>query len=251
MIGTEIECDQRPCGGVRTNAKRRGRVVLTGPAAASDGYELLLTHETRITHSPHSFDTVRARLLTVTGPNAVPGLVAKALDLARQRGFISSTRSETGRLLAALAASRTGTLAELGTGTGVGSAWLSTGAGPDARIVSAELDLNLADEVRHLFADVGNVEIVSGDWSTLREYAPFSLVFVDVREVMENIDGLADLIEPGGIAVLDDFTPSPHWPPIVDGQVDTIREQWLTDERFVAVELLIDPHAALLIATRR
>jgi len=226
-------------------------VVLTGPAAASDGYELLLPHETRITHTRDSFDTLHARLLTVTGPNAVPALVAKALDLSRQRGFISSTRSETGRLLATLAASRTGTLAELGTGTGVGSAWLSSGAGPDARIVSAELDSNLADEVRHLFADVDNVEIVSGDWSTLREYAPFSLVFVDVREVMENIDGLADLIEPGGIAVLDDFVPSPHWPPIVDGQVDTIREQWLTDERFVAVELLIDPHAALLIATRR
>lgn len=187
----------------------------------------------------------------MTGPNAVPEIVAKALDLARQRGFITSTRNETGRLLAALAASRDGTLAELGTGTGVGSAWLSSGASPKARIVSAELDSVLAEEVQQLFADVDNIEITAGDWSTLREYAPFSLLFVDVREVMENIDALADLIEPGGIAVLDDFVPSSHWPPIVDGQVDHIREQWLTDERFVAVELLIDADASLLIATRR
>jgi predicted O-methyltransferase YrrM len=192
-----------------------------------------------------------ARLPFVTGPTAVPELVAKALDLARQRGFITTTRNETGRLLAALAASRGGTLAELGTGTGVGSAWLASGAPPKARIVSAELDSVLAEEVQHLFAEIDNVEITAGDWSTLSEYAPFSLLFVDVREVMENVDALADLIEPGGIAVLDDFVPSSHWPPIVDGHVDTIREQWLTDERFVAVELLIDPDASLLIATRR
>lgn len=187
----------------------------------------------------------------MSGPPAVPELVAKTLNLARQRGFITSTRNETGRLLAALAASREGTLAELGTGTGVGSAWLSSGAGPKARIISAELDSALAEEVQSLFADVENVEIICGDWSTLSQYAPFSLLFVDVREVMANIDALSDLLEPGGIAVLDDFVPSSHWPPIVDGHVDTIREQWLNDDRFVAVELLIDPDASLLIATRR
>ena len=187
----------------------------------------------------------------MSGPPAVPDLVAQALDLARQRGFITSTRHETGRLLTALAASRQGTLAELGTGTGVGSAWLSSGAAPKTRIISAELDSVLAEEVRQLFAEVENIEIISGDWSTLSEYAPFSLLFVDVREVMENIDALADLIQPGGIAVLDDFEPSSHWPPLVDGHVDHIREQWLTDDRFVAVELLIDADASLLIATRR
>ena len=103
--------------------------------------------------------------------------------------------------------------------------------------------------MQRLFADVENVDIVAGDWSTLEQYAPFSLLFVDVREVMETIDVLADLLEPGGIAVLDDFVPSSHWPPIVDGHVDTVREQWLTDERFTAVEMLIDPDASLIIAT--
>lgn len=187
----------------------------------------------------------------VTGPTDVPDLVARALDLSRQRGFISSTRHETGRLLAALAASRTGTLAEFGTGTGVGSAWLTSGAPKNARVVSAELDPALAQEVQQLFEGIDNVDIVAGDWTVLRQFAPFSLVFIDVREVMLDVDELADLLEPGGIAVLDDFVPSDSWPPIVDGHVDTIREQWLTDERFAAVEMLIDPDASLVIATRR
>ena len=187
----------------------------------------------------------------MSAPHEIPDLVARSLDLSRQRGFITSTRHETGRLLATLAASRTGTLAELGTGCGVGSAWLSSGAPQDARIVSAELDPSLAEEVQRLFADVDNVEVISGDWSSLERYAPFSLLFVDVREVMESVDVIADLVEQGGIVVLDDFTPSAFWPPITDGRVDTVREQWLTDERFAAAEMLIDADGSLIIATRR
>ncbi|MEO6606074.1 MAG: cytidine deaminase, partial [Aeromicrobium sp.] len=101
------------------------------------------------------------------------------------------------------------------------------------------------------FAETHNVDVIAGDWSTLEQYAPFSLVFVDVRDVMEFIDVFADILEPGGIAVLDDFAPSAFWPPIVEGRVDTIRERWLTDERFAAVEMLIDVDASLIIATRR
>lgn len=187
----------------------------------------------------------------MSAPTEVPELVARTHDLSRQRGFITSIRNETGRLLAALAASRGGTLAELGTGCGVGSAWLSSGAPSDARIVTAELDPALAEDVQKLFADVANVEVIAGDWSALEPYAPFSMLFVDVPEVMQSIDALADLLEPGGIAVLDDFAPSSFWPPIVEGRVDTVREQWLTDERFVAVEMLIDVDASLIIATRR
>lgn len=187
----------------------------------------------------------------MSAPSEVPELVASTHDLSRQRGFITSIRNETGRLLAALAASRTGTLAELGTGCGVGSAWLSSGAPKDAHIVSAELDPALAEDVQKIFAHTENVDVIAGDWSTLERYAPFSLLFVDVRDVMESIDVLADLMEPGGIAVLDDFVPSAFWPPIVEGRVDTVREQWLTDERFAAVEMLIDVDASLIIATRR
>lgn len=153
--------------------------------------------------------------------------------------------------MATLAASRRGTLAELGTGCGVGSAWLQSGAADGTRVLTAELDPALAEDVQEIFADAADVDVISGDWSTLEASAPFSLLFVDVLEVMADIDHLAGLLEPGGIAVLDDFVPTNTWPPIVDGQVDTIRERWLTDPRFAAVEMLIDRDASLLIATLR
>ena len=164
----------------------------------------------------------------MSSPPDLPPIVSQTLDLSRRRGFITSTRNETGRLLATLAATRRGTLAELGTGCGVGSAWLHSGAPADA-----------------------NIDVISGDWSALEALAPFSLLFVDVREVMADMDHLAGLLEPGGIAVLDDFVPSETWPPIVDGKIDLIREAWLTDSRFAAVEMLIDASASVIIATLR
>ena len=66
-----------------------------------------------------------------------------------------------------------------------------------------------------------------------------------------SVDAVADLVEPGGIVVLDDFTPCEIWPPITAGRVDMLRETWLTDERFTAVEVMVAPDASALIATKR
>jgi len=189
--------------------------------------------------------------VAVSAPPDVPPLVARALDLSRKEGFITATRTETGRLLAALAASRTGTLAELGTGCGVGSAWLDSGITGDARVVTAELDPALAEKVQELFVEAQRIEVTSGDWSTLERYAPFSLLFVDVRDVKRSVDVVADLMGTGGMVVLDDFTPCQTWPPVYAGRVDVVRKQWLADDRFTAVEVMVAEDASVVIATRR
>jgi len=165
---------------------------------------------------------------------------------------VTSSRLETGRLLATLAASRTGTLGECGSGCGVGSAWLTSAARKGSHIITAELDPGLAGAVTELFDDDPNVEVINGDWGALRDYAPFSLLFLDVREAKRSgADVVADLLEPGGIVVLDDFTPCDTWPPTYQGRVDLIRQQWLTDDRFTTVEVAVATDAAVLIAALR
>lgn len=177
--------------------------------------------------------------------------MSAALDLSRRRGFVTSSRSETGRLLAALAASRSGRLGECGTGCGVGAAWLSSGAREGSDIVTAELDPELAHAVTDLFSDDTRVEVITGDWGALRERAPFSLLFLDVREAKESgIEAVAELLGPGGVVVLDDFTPCQTWPPMYEGRVDTMRQQWFLDERFTTVEVMVAPDSAVLIASR-
>jgi predicted O-methyltransferase YrrM len=188
----------------------------------------------------------------VSAPPELPEIVARAFDVSRKAGYVSFCRNETGRLLATLAATRGGVLAEFGTGCGVGTAWLRSGVRPDARILTAELEAELAGAAQEIFTDDSQVDVLSADWSTLRDKGPYSLLFLDSGEPAEvGVEMIADLVEPGGIVVLDDFAPCEGWPPVSYGRVDTLREEWLTDERFTAVEVMVAPDAAVIVATRR
>jgi predicted O-methyltransferase YrrM len=188
----------------------------------------------------------------MSAPPELPEIVSRAFDVSRKRGYVSFCRNETGRLLATLAATRTGTLAEFGTGCGVGTAWLRSGVRGEAGILTAELDPNLAEAAAEIFVDDAQVEVLAADWSTMRDRGPFSLLFLDAREPKDSgADIIIDLVEEGGIVVLDDFTPCSSWPPVYEGRVDSLREQWLTDERFTTVEVMVAPDASVLIATKR
>jgi predicted O-methyltransferase YrrM len=188
----------------------------------------------------------------MSAPPELPDVVTRAFDVSRRAGYVSFCRNETGRLLAALAATRAGTLAEIGTGTGVGTAWLRSGIRDDARILTAELEPRLADAAATIFVDDDRVEVLAADWSTLRDKGPFSLLFLDARGPKgSGADTIIDLVEPGGVVVLDDFTPCGSWPPVFEGRVDVLREQWLTDERFTTAEVMVASDASVLIATKR
>jgi predicted O-methyltransferase YrrM len=188
----------------------------------------------------------------MSAPPELPDVVNRAFAVSRKAGYVSFCRNETGRLLAALAATREGTLAEFGTGCGVGTAWLRSGVRDDARIVTAELDPELAQAAAEIFEDDPQVEVVAADWSTLLDKGPFSLLFLDSgKPSAVGPDSVLDLVEQGGIVVLDDFTPCEHWPPTYAGRVDTLREEWLSDDRFAAVEVMIASDASAVIATRR
>ncbi len=188
----------------------------------------------------------------MSAPPELPEVVRRAFDVSRRAGYVSFCRNETGRLLAALAATRTGTLAEFGTGTGVGTAWLRSGVRGDAHILTAELDPDLAGAAAQIFEDDPQVEVRAADWATLTDAGPFSLLYLDSGDPGSvRVDAVADLVEEGGIVVLDDFTPCEIWPPVFQGRVDTLREEWLTDERFTAVDVMVAPDASTLIATKR
>ena len=189
----------------------------------------------------------------VSAPPELPEIVTRAFEVSRRAGYVSFCRNETGRLLATLAATRSGTMAELGTGCGVGTAWLRSGVrGDSARIVTAELDPRLATFAGEIFDDDPLVDVLAVDWASLRDRGPFSLLFLDAGMSGDiSVDNIVDLIEEGGIVVLDDLLPCEQWPPLTYGKVDALRERWLTDERFTAVEVMVAPGTAVLIATRR
>ena len=171
--------------------------------------------------------------------------------------FELSSAPETGRLLAALAAQRPrGRLAEVGSGCGVGTAWLASALGPEAMLVSVEADGERAGAVGRLFADVPGVKVLHGDWhEVLPPQAPFDLLFFDGGQwkrgdVPVESEAALALVAPGGVVVIDDMTPDELWPEEWRGRPDPVREFWLEDPRLRAVEVLTTPVTANIIATK-
>ena len=186
----------------------------------------------------------------MSAPPELPELVVRALRLSLERGYVQASRTETGRLLATLAATRSGTIAECGTGCGVGAAWLRSGAPKSTRVITAELDPGLAHRVMEMFAG-DDIDVMHADWSTLTGHAPFSLIFLDATSARGwPREEIVELIEEGGMIVLDDFTPCPTWPPLDRGRVDALRLAWLSDERFTSVDVLVAEDTSVLIAVK-
>jgi predicted O-methyltransferase YrrM len=178
----------------------------------------------------------------------LPPLVERALALTERLGFERSCSPEVGRLLHVLAATRGRTrVAEIGTGTGVGAAWIVSALAPEVPFITAELDEERAAAAGELFRDA-HVRVLQGDWrATLPPEAPFDLVFFDAaKQLRPREDGelVVGLLAPGGLTVLDDLTPRRPGP-------DPVRDFWLGDERLAATEILVTPASSVILAVRR
>ncbi|WP_030335839.1 O-methyltransferase [Streptomyces sp. NRRL B-1381] len=183
---------------------------------------------------------------------AVPPRVVAAERAASAVGFTKSCLPEVGRLLAlAVAAKPGGVVAESGTGAGVGTAWLHSGLGPGGRLFTVERDEELARRVAGDYADDERVSVLTGEWRLLERHAPFDVFFCDGGGKRDDPQAVIDLLAPGGLLLLDDFTPSPEWPPRFEGEVDELRVFYLTHPDLDATEVLTSPAGSVVIGARR
>jgi predicted O-methyltransferase YrrM len=179
----------------------------------------------------------------------VPPLVEKALALTERLGFERSCSPEVGRLLHVLAASRgRERVAEIGTGTAVGAAWIVSALAPGTPFFTTARAAARAAAARDLFAADEDVHVLEGDWrELLPAEAPFDLLFYDAQKQLrprEDGELAAGLLAPGGIALLDDLTPGRAGP-------DPLREFWLGRPDLAATEILTTPGSAAILAVRR
>ena len=175
----------------------------------------------------------------------LPPLVERALALAASAGFTRSCSPEAGRLLQVLAGQRGRTrVAEIGTGCGVGSAWILSALEPDVPFVTVEADDQRAAGVARLLADDVNARVLHADWrEVLPAEGPFDLLFADGGgQATKTDESLVGLLAPGGTLVLDDLTPGYEGP-------DPVRELWLDHPRLLAAELQISPREAVIVGT--
>src|SRR3984957_4850570 len=150
-----------------------------------------------------------------------PPLVGRAQAVARQAGF-PLTREQAGpdrpsaclpgvgRFLAVLAAGCAGgRIGELGTGAGIGSAWIASAMPADCALITVELDESLAGAACALLAADSRIEVITGDaFRVIPGRGPFDLLFADsgVRDPAD-FAVLVSLLRIGGRIVMDDLTP--------------------------------------------
>jgi demethylmenaquinone methyltransferase/2-methoxy-6-polyprenyl-1,4-benzoquinol methylase len=151
-----------------------------------------------------------------TDDPSVPPLVAAAALRASEAGFTFSCEPEVGALLAVLAAHLPagGRVLELGTGVGVGTAWIVSGlAGrTDVSVTSVEADQRRAE----LAAAAGwpaFVDLRHGDaLDILAASGEFDLIFADAPAgKWTALHRTIAALRPHGMLMVDDMTPMPHW----------------------------------------
>jgi predicted O-methyltransferase YrrM len=148
--------------------------------------------------------------------DAPPAMEAIRLDTAAL-GFSMGSTQRTGEMLCALAASKPdGRILELGTGTGLGSAWLLHGMNARATLDTVDNDSAcVAVARRHLGHDPRVRFHIQDGAQFLRAYAgaDFDLVFADTWPgKFTDLDAALALLHPGGLYVIDDLIPQPSWP---------------------------------------
>jgi predicted O-methyltransferase YrrM len=187
----------------------------------------------------------------------LPELVHRAESLAIAMRFELSSIPEIGRLLAVLVSQwPRGRFAEIGSGCGVGSAWIVTAMGPEATFATVEADEERAGAVSRLFADQPQVRTFHGDWhDVLPSEAPFDLLFFDGGswkrgDVEAESEAALELVAPGGLVVIDDLTPESLWPEEWRGRPDAVREFWLTNPRLRGAEVMTTLKTAAIVATK-
>jgi predicted O-methyltransferase YrrM len=146
-------------------------------------------------------------------PATLPAILARTEALS----FSMPSEPRTGAMLRMLAASKPGgRLLEVGTGTGLSTAWLLDGMDRDAKLISVDVDPKPQAVAREILGGDARLEIVTEDAALYlhrQAAATFDLIFADARPgKYECLDDALGLLKPGGLYVIDDMLPQTNWP---------------------------------------
>ena len=143
--------------------------------------------------------------------------VLDAIRLETERvGFTLASEPKTGSLLRTLAASKPGGhFLELGTGTGIGTAWLLAGMAASSHLISVDSDATVLEVARRNLGNDTRVTFHLGDGGAFLEQATqhFDLIYADAWPgKFTHLEQALSLLTIGGIYFIDDLLPQASWP---------------------------------------
>lgn len=171
-----------------------------------------------------------------------PPALAGMIEQTHALGFTMASEPRTGALLRALAASKPGgRMLELGTGTGIGTAWLLAGMDANSTLISIDVDEKVQDVARQVLGNDPRLKLITLDAAAYLWRQPkkcFDLVFADAMPGKYlALDEALAVVRPGGFYIIDDMLPQPSWPEGHGEKVAPLIERLAADERFYVVPM--------------
>ncbi len=135
----------------------------------------------------------------------------------KEMGFTMPSDMLTCSLLKTLAGSKpSGRFLELGTGTGLSTSWILDGMDNNSTLISLDHEESLlAIAGKYLGAD-SRLDLVHTDgeaWILANRTLKFDYIFADTwHGKYLLLDETLDMLEKGGLYIIDDMLPQPNWP---------------------------------------
>jgi predicted O-methyltransferase YrrM len=168
--------------------------------------------------------------------------------------FSMSSEPRVGALLRTLAASKPGgRFLELGTGTGVATAWLLDGMDAKSTLTSVDADGAVQQIAREFLGDDERLTLVASgglEFLAHQDAESFDLVFADAMPgKYEGLAAALAVVKPGGFYVIDDMLPQPNWPDGHAAKVPVLVEQLAGNSDFQILPLVWA--SGVVVAVRR
>jgi predicted O-methyltransferase YrrM len=181
-------------------------------------------------------------------PRALSAIQARTAEL----NFGMASEPRTGALLQILAASKPGgRFLELGTGTGIATAWILSGMDAASSLISIDTDEQAQAVAREALCYDARLKLLALDGAAFLWRQPkkcFDLVFADaIPGKYEALDEALAIVKPGGYYVIDDMLPQPNWPEGHGEKAQALLDRLASDPRFVMLPLVWSTGVVLLV----
>jgi predicted O-methyltransferase YrrM len=147
----------------------------------------------------------------------IPKTYNKIDEATKALGFTMASDMFTCSLLRTLAASKpAGNFLELGTGTGLSTAWILDGMDNESSLVSVDFDEKLLNVASQFLGNDSRLNLVCSDgekWINDNKQRTFDYIFADTwHGKYLLLDEALAMLNKGGLYIIDDMLPQPNWP---------------------------------------
>jgi predicted O-methyltransferase YrrM len=192
------------------------------------------------------------RINQVTFSQIPPGF-EKIKQETDELKFSMASDMETGSLLRTLAASKlSGRFLEFGTGTGLATVWIIAGLDEKSSLISIDNNESLMNVATKYIND-NRIEFILRDayeWIENYRGKKFDFIFADAMPGKYDLfEETIDLLNDGGIYIIDDMLPQPNWPLGHDEKVQHLINK--LEERNDLVVTQLNWSTGIIIATKK